>query len=223
MLNKINKKQPRIKAILITSLIAILINNSFLLILYGTTFKNKTTDNKIKETEIITEAEIIAEAESTDNNMITFEKFSRVLPEKYKYNISSKQGLRKLTIRDTGGEPLSTNQKWHQGLDIACPDKTEVYADKEGYIAECYPGYYNGSIWKGHRIYGGMLIINHFDGTISLYAHLSRTDVREGDYVTRGQLIGLSGGVKGRRASGQTTGPHLHYSVYLNMDDIFCN
>ena len=68
-----------------------------------------------------------------------------------------------------------------------------------------------------------MLIINHFDGTISLYAHLSKTDVREGDYVTRGQLIGLSGGVKGRRASGQTTGPHLHYSVYLNMDDIFCN
>lgn len=153
---------------------------------------------------------------------MTIDKFSCPVPEKYRYNISSKQGLRDaLSIVNGGGEIISTGQKWHQGLDIACPDRTEIYADKDGYVSICYPGFLNGKIWRGHPVYGSCLIINHYDGTISLYAHLSMTLVKEGEYVTRGQNIALSGGVRGRRASGQSTGPHLHYAVYLNTDSIF--
>lgn len=70
-------------------------------------------------------------------------------------------------------------------------------------------------------MYGGLIIIyNELDNTYSLYAHLSLTKVTIGDYVKMGQQIGLSGGVKGRRASGQSTGPHLHYSVYLDIQNV---
>ena len=66
-----------------------------------------------------------------------------------------------------------------------------------------------------------MIEIRHPDGTTSLYAHLSMTLVTEGTYVSKGQLIGLSGGVKGRRGSGNSTGPHLHFAVYLNIESLF--
>ena len=147
------------------------------------------------------------------------EKFGNPLPEKYKYNITSRQGLRSSISVDSGG--ILTGYHWHNGYDIACPDKTPIYADKDGYITDCYPGYYNGKGWKGHKTFGGLLVITHGDGTISLYAHLSKTLVRNGDYVSKGQQIGLSGGVKGRRASGISTGPHLHYAIYLNMNNMF--
>ena len=148
----------------------------------------------------------------------TIEKFSFPLPNKYRFNITSSQGLRNSFKTNTGA---STNGIWHNGWDIACPDKTPIYADKDGYILECFPGFFNGSKWKGHKTYGGLLILMHPDETISLYAHLSRVDVKEGDYVFRRQPIGLSGGVKNRRASGVSTGPHLHYAIYLNIDNLF--
>lgn len=159
---------------------------------------------------------------TNSNDIIKIYKFKSPVPEKYRYNISSKQGIRdNLSVIDIGGNEVSTNQRWHQGIDFALPDKTEVYASKDGYVVSCYPGYYNGQQWKGHPIYGGLIILNHYDGTLSLYAHLSLTKIKEGDYITQGQCIGWSGGVKGRRASGQSTGPHLHFSVYLNTDTIF--
>ena len=52
--------------------------------------------------------------------------------------------------------------------------------------------------------------LDHGQGFITLYIHMSRIDVKEGDSVARGSVIGLSG------ASGQVTGPHLHWAVVLN-------
>jgi murein DD-endopeptidase MepM/ murein hydrolase activator NlpD len=149
---------------------------------------------------------------------VVIQKFCAPLPKKYMSYRTSPQGLRDaISAKDTGG--LSTSGKWHNGIDIACPDKTPVYATKDGYIAEVWPSYYNGPYkYKGHPAYGGLVIIKHFDYTISLYAHLSFTEVKEGDYVTAGKEIAWSGGVKGRRGSGTSTGPHLHYSMYLDME-----
>ena len=54
------------------------------------------------------------------------------------------------------------------------------------------------------------MVIDHGVGLQSLFAHLSRTDVREGDHVARGQVLGAVG------ATGRATGPHLHWTVRLN-------
>src|SRR5260370_20229717 len=55
----------------------------------------------------------------------------------------------------------------------------------------------------------GMTIeINHGNGLLTFYGHLSRIDVSKGQYVSRGQVIGISG------MTGTATGPHLHFGVY---------
>lgn len=126
--------------------------------------------------------------------------------------ISSGQGLRKSIVEDY----VVTENKYHYAIDIVVPEKTPVYAAKNGKIEEVWPSYYNGK-YKGHPSYGGLIVIKHYDGTYSLYAHLSKTEVQEGQLVSKGQLIGLTGGVKGKRGSGTSTGPHLHFSLTLDI------
>lgn len=158
------------------------------------------------------------EAADLERKSSIIEYFCAPLPSEFTSYKTSHQGLRDaISAVDTGG--LSTSGKWHNGWDIACPDKTPVYATKSGYVAEVWPSYYNGPYsYKGHPAYGGLVIIKHSDHTITLYGHLSFTEVKEGQYVLAGEEIAWSGGVKGRRGSGTSTGPHLHYSVYLDMD-----
>ena len=141
------------------------------------------------------------------------------LPPEYRTYKTSEQGLRDAipNVNAGGGYSLAT---YHNAVDYACPDKTEVYACDEGYVINVYPSYYNGEKWAGHKSYGGLIEIRHPDGTTSLYAHLSMTLITEGTYVSKGKLIGLSGGVKDRRGSGNSTGPHLHFAIYLNIESL---
>lgn len=160
----------------------------------------------------------VSKEDSKKVEEVSIQKFCAPLPEEYMSYRTSQQGLRDaISANDTGG--FSTSGKYHNGIDFKCPDKTPVYATKDGYVVEVWPSYYNGpKNYKGHPTYGGLVIIKHLDNTISLYAHLSFTNVKEKDYVKAGQVIALSGGVKGRRGSGISTGPHLHYSIYLDME-----
>lgn len=154
-------------------------------------------------------------------DVLKIQKFKFPLPEKYKdVRITSSQGLRdKIEIPNSGG--LTTSGSWHQGFDFAVPEGTDVYAAKDGYVSCVYPGYKNGSKWKGHPLYGALIIISHYDSTISLYAHLSKTEVLEGTYVKAGELIALSGGNPKYKTAGTSTGSHLHFGIYISMDDIF--
>ena len=146
-------------------------------------------------------------------------KFILPVPEKYRDCISSGQGLREaLDEKETG--TVSTTGMYHYAIDWAVPDQTPVYAAKDGVVITCYPGYFNGGAeWKGEKFYGSCIVLQHSDGTQSMYAHLSRTDVKTGDTVRAGQQIALSGGVRGRRASGTSTGPHLHFCMLLNLKE----
>ncbi len=56
-------------------------------------------------------------------------------------------------------------------------------------------------------------MIIHSNGLATLYAHMSRLDVEQDQYVSRGEIIGLSGGRPGSPGAGFSTGPHLHYEV----------
>jgi murein DD-endopeptidase MepM/ murein hydrolase activator NlpD len=147
---------------------------------------------------------------------VDVEKFKFPLPEKYRNNITSYDTLRE-DIYDINTGGIVVAGTYHNALDIACPEGTPVYASKAGYVNDVYPSYYNGPYaFKGHPVYGGYIEILHYDGTKSIYAHLSFTNVKIGEYVTQKQLIGKSGGVAGKRGSGKSTGPHLHFEIMMS-------
>ena len=93
----------------------------------------------------------------------------------------------------------------HQGLDYAIPSGTPVAAVNSGTVLLARPLYFEGNC----------VVLDHGQGLLTLYMHLSEMKVKEGETIQRGQEIGLSGG------SGRATGPHLHLAVrwqgiYLN-------
>ena len=96
-------------------------------------------------------------------------------------------------------------QSTHQGLDFRVPSGTSVAAVNSGRVILARPLFFEGNC----------VVIDHGQGLLTLYLHLSKFSVKEGDDVSKGQPIGLSGG------TGRATGPHLHLAVrwqgvYLN-------
>jgi murein DD-endopeptidase MepM/ murein hydrolase activator NlpD len=85
----------------------------------------------------------------------------------------------------------------HKGLDFRAPPGTPVRASNSGVVVLAKPLYYAGN----------SVIIDHGMGFFTLYMHFSRITVHEGQHVTQGQRLGLSG------ATGRVTGPHLHWAV----------
>lgn len=106
--------------------------------------------------------------------------------------LSSRFGLRRVY----NGQPRSP----HAGLDVAVPHGSPVVAAAAGEVIDTGDYFFNGST----------VFVDHGQGLLTMYCHLSRIDVRPGDIVRRDQRIGLSG------MTGRATGPHLHWSVVLN-------
>lgn len=91
----------------------------------------------------------------------------------------------------------------HSGLDIAVAQGTAVEAAAPGIVAWARTGVQ----------YGNYVMIIHANGLATLYAHMSRLDVVQDQYVSQGEVIGLSGGRAGSPGAGFSTGPHLHFEV----------
>lgn len=103
--------------------------------------------------------------------------------------VSSLYGLKRIL----NGTPKNP----HRGLDFSSPMGNPVKACADGVVVLVGDHYY-----AGNSVY-----IDHGNGVVTMYFHLSEPIVKEGDKVGRGQSIGLSG------MSGRATGPHLHFSV----------
>lgn len=90
--------------------------------------------------------------------------------------------------------------EFHGGLDIAGEKGDMVVAPANGVVTKAG--------WQGG--YGNLIEIDHGNGLVTRYGHLSKIDVQNGDTVQRGQLMGLVG------STGRSTGPHLHFEIRLN-------
>jgi len=89
----------------------------------------------------------------------------------------------------------------HSGLDIGVPNGTPVKAAEAGYVAK---------VALGTQWYGNYIMIIHSDNLSTLYAHLKSVSVSPDQYVSRGQVIGLSDN------TGFSSGPHLHFETRAN-------
>jgi murein DD-endopeptidase MepM/ murein hydrolase activator NlpD len=98
-------------------------------------------------------------------------------------------------------DPVYGTPKMHKGLDFAAPQGTPIYATGDGTIEIA------GNTNDG---YGNHVVINHGYGYETLYGHMVRVKVRQGQHVTRGEVIGWVG------STGKSTGPHCHYEVHIN-------
>ena len=155
------------------------------------TIKNKRKVNPYKDDmpRILSDKERINRALSTfseqlPNNMLLHQ------PVEGRY--SSPFGLRRY-FNDQPRKP-------HSGLDIAAPEGTPIQAAESGIVVETGDYFFNGKT----------IFIDHGQGLVTMYCHLSSIDVANGQVVTRGEKIGEVG------QTGRVTGAHLHWSVSLN-------
>ncbi len=113
-------------------------------------------------------------------------------PIKRSYYLSSYFGWR--------SSPFTSARTYHNGVDMATPYGTSVYASLGGTVA--------ASGWD--NTYGNYVIIRHHSGYQTLYGHMSKRSVSYGQYVSAGQKIGEVG------STGLSTGAHLHFTIYKN-------
>lgn len=96
----------------------------------------------------------------------------------------------------------------HSAIDLRSPQGSPIYAAADGYVARVK--------FDGSTAYAYIMLI-HNDGLSTVYGHVSGVNVKDDQYVVRGQLIGKTGGAPGRPGSGPfSTGSHLHFEVRKN-------
>lgn len=107
--------------------------------------------------------------------------------------VTSKYGYR--------GDPFTGEWEFHNGIDLAAPKNTPIVAARSGKVT--FAGYQeNGA---GYYVW-----VNHGDGYKTIYMHMTRYIVKDGDYVEAGQIIGYVG------STGYSTGNHLHFGIKYN-------
>ena len=100
--------------------------------------------------------------------------------------------------------PVLGGKRKHNGIDLAAPTGTPIYATADGYVSKAGP----------FSSYGNYVSIEHGAGLETRYAHMSRVVAHEGARVQKGDLIGYVG------STGRSTGPHLHYEIRVDGNPV---
>lgn len=134
-----------------------------------------------------------------EEQSIVFTCMLRDIPMGYPYDgiRSSDYGYRRNPFGGYCGE-------FHPGVDVKGPVGDPIHATADGIVNRC--DWYNG--------YGNAVVLDHKSGYQTLYGHLTKVNVTQGQYVKAGDVIGFLG------STGRSTGPHVHYEVRQNGDDI---
>ena len=105
-------------------------------------------------------------------------------------------------------DPFTHEKKFHQGVDIRALQGTDILAAADGTVAKVVTEYTRN---KGR---GSYLVIRHGNGLTSLYSHMNKISVSEGQTVTAGQVVGQVG------TTGRSTGPHLHFEIMKDDEPV---
>lgn len=101
--------------------------------------------------------------------------------------------------------PIYKIRKFHFGMDFTAPTGTEIYSTGDGVVQ---------FVRSSKRGLGNHIIIDHGFGYTTIYAHMSRFNVKQGQKIKRGDVIGYVG------STGLSTAPHLHYEIKLNGKNV---
>lgn len=170
--------------------------------------------NRYKKYENMTNAKLLMETAKTLDSVqsklyaqsISFKELLQLAKER-ENRLSSLPAIQPVSnedLRRTASgygwriDPVYGTRKMHWGMDFTADIGAEVYATGDGVVVEVVT-----NSWG----YGKEIVIDHGFGYRTRYAHLSKFEVKRGDKVKRGDLIGLVG------STGKSTGPHLHYEV----------
>lgn len=135
---------------------------------------------------------LLAKSTSKSSTQKVYSGGSMQWPLAVRGTITSNYGSRR--------DPITGSSSFHQGLDIAAPRGTAVYAASDGVVI--FSGYKNS--------YGNVVMIDHGGGIVTVYAHNSSLVAKRGQSVKRGALISKVG------STGYSTGNHLHFEVRKN-------
>jgi len=107
----------------------------------------------------------------------------------------------------TVSSPFGEKRKYetHPGVDIPVPSGTPIKAPLDGIVKTANISH--------NRMCGGTIDIDYGNGYWSRFCHCRKIDVKPGDIVKRGQVVGLTGGRKGETGAGNSGGPHLHFTL----------
>lgn len=104
------------------------------------------------------------------------------------------------SVFGTRRSPFGSGVEFHGGLDIAARMNKEVICPADGYVLEV----------TNQAADGNMIRVDHGHGILTTYSHLFKFAAKQGSRVKRGDVLGYVG------TTGRSTGPHLHYAVYVN-------
>lgn len=124
------------------------------------------------------------------------------LPDGVTIHLTEKEKGRKFCFPTPEHARMSSHfgarrRRWHYGVDLAMPTGEPIYAAFDGIVR----------ISRWNKSYGNLVVVRHFNGLETYYAHLSQRDVEAGDTVRAGQVIALCGN------TGRSYGSHLHFEI----------
>ena len=153
------------------------------------------------------EAKLQAAAKAMDNEIARKERELQAQLAAQGVTIVSEKGFKwpsyATTITSLFGSrthPVTGRPNNHTGVDIAAAGGTDIWAAKSGVVLTST---YNSS-------YGNYVVVSHSDGTSTLYAHMNKRGVSEGQTVKQGDVVGYVG------TTGSSTGNHLHFEIRVN-------